>query len=72
MTRSASGESSIYQDKSGRWHGFVSMGLRTGGGRDRRHVSGPRRSDVVGRVRDLEQRRDAGSAGVAGRSYTVG
>lgn len=72
MTRAAPGESTIYRDESGRWHGYVSMGVRAGGGRDRRHVSGPKRADVVAKVRELEQRREAGSAGIAGRSYTVG
>lgn len=71
MTRAASGESTIYRDGAGRWHGYVSMGVRAGGGSDRRHVSGPKRADVVAKVRELEQRREAGSAGIAGRSYTV-
>ncbi|WP_448628806.1 hypothetical protein [Geodermatophilus sp. URMC 64] len=31
----ASGESSIYQDEDGRWHGFVSMGKKENGRRDR-------------------------------------
>ncbi len=36
---------SIYRDDGGRWHGYVSMGLKAGGRRDRRHVTGktPRR-----------------------------
>ncbi len=60
MTRRASGESSIYQDEDGRWHGFVSMGKKENGRRDRRHVSAARRADVVAKVRELEKRRDAG------------
>jgi len=48
------------------------MGLQAGGDRDRRHVSGQKRSQVVTKVRELEQRRDAGTGGVAGRTYTVG
>lgn len=55
MTRNASGESSIYQDTAGRWHGKVSMGMKDGGVRDRRHVSGQRRADVVTKVRAREQ-----------------
>ena len=71
MTRNASGESSIYQDTAGRWHGKVSMGMKDGGVRDRRHVSGQRRADVVTKVRALESKRDAGIAHAAGRGMTV-
>lgn len=46
MSRAASGESTIYRDEAGRWHGYVSMGLKANGVRDRRHVSGQRRADV--------------------------
>jgi integrase len=69
--RKASGESSIYQDAGGRWHGYVSMGLKTGGVRDRRHVSGAKRADVVKKVRDLERHRDAGTVTAAGQNVTV-
>src|SRR3954453_9212422 len=69
--KAASGESSIYRDTDGRWHGYVSMGLKEGGRRDRRHVSGQRRADVVRKVRALEQKRDAGTAASAGRAPTV-
>ena len=71
-SRSASGESSIYKDKTGRWHGYVSMGLKENGRRDRRHVSAARRADVVAKVRALEIKRDAGTAEAAGRPSTVG
>ncbi len=56
----ASGESSIYRDEDGRWQGYVSMGLKENGRRDRRHVSGTKRADVVAKVRALETKRDAG------------
>src|SRR3954465_14945829 len=36
---------------NGRWHGFVSMGKKENGRRDRRHISGARRADVVTEVR---------------------
>ena len=68
----ASGESSIYQDEDGRWHGFVSMGKKENGRRDRRHVSSARRADVVVKVRALEAKRDAGVVEAAGRPPTVG
>jgi integrase len=70
-TKRASGESSIYQDDEGRWHGYVSMGLKAGGRRDRRHVSGAKRGDVVTKVRALEQKRDAGMLEASGRPITV-
>jgi integrase len=62
----------IYRDDDGRWHGYVSMGLKENGRRDRRHVSGVRRGDVVAKVRELERKRDAGTAGAAGKAPTVG
>jgi integrase len=68
----ASGESSIYRDEDGRWHGFVSMGKKENGRRDRRHVSGTRRTDVVAKVRALEAKRDAGIVEAAGRPPTLG
>lgn len=71
MGRAAAGESTIYRDVAGRWHGFVSMGLKDNGARDRRHVSAKRRGDVVARVRALEQKRDAGTAGGSSRSMSV-
>ncbi|MDP9459310.1 MAG: site-specific integrase [Actinomycetota bacterium] len=72
MTKRANGESSIVKGDDGRWHGWVSMGLKEGGRRDRRHVASVKRADVVRMVRDLERKRDAGTAGAAGRAPTVG
>lgn len=69
----ASGESSIYQDEDGRWHGFVSMGRKENGRRDRRHVSGAKRADIVTKMRALENKRDAGIVLEAGAgAVTVG
>ena len=72
MTRKANGESSIYKDDNCRWHGYVSLGLREHGKPDRRHVSGRTRAEVVAKVRELEQKRDAGLAPVAGKAMTMG
>jgi hypothetical protein len=69
--RASSGESSIHRAADGRCHGYVSMGLKDNGRRDRRHVSGQRRADVVSKVRALEQKRDAGTVQAAGQSQTV-
>jgi hypothetical protein len=71
-SKRASGESSIYRDEDGRWHGFVSMGKKENGRRDRRHVSGAKRADVVAKVRAIEAKRDAGMVDAAGRAPTVG
>ncbi|MGY1680710.1 tyrosine-type recombinase/integrase [Geodermatophilus sp. SYSU D01176] len=70
--RAASGESSIYRDEDGRWHGYVSMGKKENGRRDRRHVTAMKRADVVAKVRALEAKRDAGIAGAAGKVPTAG
>ena len=69
--RAASGESSIVKGADGRFHGYVSMGLKEGGKRDRRHVAAVKRADVVRMVRELEDQRDAGVALSSGRGVTV-
>ena len=71
MGYAAWGESSILQDKSGRWHGYVSVGLKSDGSRDRRHVSAMRRADVVRQVRALEQRRDRGTVAATAKPPSV-
>ena len=71
MARAACGESSIQQDDTGRWHGYVSMGSGSGGTRDRRHVSGTTRAAVVRKVRALEGQRDAGTLPQAGKAPTL-
>ena len=72
MTRAANLESSIHQAPDGRWHGYVTVGTRTDGTRDRRHVSGAKRADVVRKVRELERQRNDGTVGPAGRAITLG
>src|SRR3954447_25184483 len=69
--RAASGESSIVKGADGRFHGYVSMGLREGGKRDRRHVAAIKRADVVRMVRELEEQRDAGIVLASGHGITV-
>ncbi len=59
--RASNGESTIYQDADGRWHGYVSVGFTLTGEADRRHVTGKTRAVVVAKVRDLERKRDAGT-----------
>ena len=70
-TRAPDGASSIYQDRDGRWHGRVSMGVRDDGRPDRRHVRGKTEGDVVKKVRELERDRDAGRTRRPGRAMSV-
>lgn len=67
-TRASNGESTIQQGRDDRWHGYVSIGQKEGGKRDRRHVSAMTRAAVVRKVRALEAKRDAGVASEAGRA----
>jgi len=55
----------------GRWHAYLSMGVKSGGQRDRRHVSGRTRAQVARKLRALQGQRDAGVVPNAGRSPTV-
>src|SRR6266496_3918534 len=63
--------SSIYQGSDGRWHGWVTMGLRDDGSPDRRHRTGRTEADVTEKVRRLEAQRDAGRVDKPGRAPTV-
>lgn len=70
-TRSPNGTSSVYQDKDGRWHGRVTMGVKDDGKPDRRHVRGKTESEVVGKVRDLEKERDSGRISKPGNRWRL-
>lgn len=71
-TRAPNGASSIYfSDSDGYWHGRVTMGVLDNGKPDRRHVKRKRESDVIDRVRKLEQERDSGSVRKAGERWKV-
>jgi integrase len=72
VKRSSNGESTIYEDKNGRWHGEVWMGLKEGGAPNRRHVSGKTRAVVARKVRELQKKRDAGQSAQTGKVPTVG
>jgi integrase len=69
--RGAQGRSTIIKRPDERWHGYVSMGTKGDGKRDRRHVSARTRAEVVTKVRALETKRDAGSAHAAGKAMKV-
>ena len=60
-----------YSETDGRWHGWVTMGVRDDGSPDRRHRIGRTEADVTRKVQELEGKRDAGNAGKAGKPLTV-
>lgn len=70
-THAPAGMSSVYQDKDGKWHGRVTMGVRDDGKPDRRHVRGKNRTEVTQKVRKLERERDSGRTRKPGRAWTV-
>ncbi|MCU1691032.1 MAG: integrase family protein [Frankiales bacterium] len=70
--RRSARESSIHKATDGRWHGYVTIGVRPDGSRDRRHREGATRAEVVAKLKELEQGRDAGVVLVAGKRLTVG
>ena len=70
-TRAPNGASSIYEDKTGRWHGRVTMGVRDDGKPDRRHIERKTRAEVTRAVRELEKQRDSGRIRKAGRAWIV-
>lgn len=67
-TRAANGESSIfYSETDERWHGWVTVGIKSDGSPDRRHRKGKDFAAVQEEVRKLERQRDSGKAVKAGR-----
>lgn len=65
------GRSSIYLGSDGSWHGRVTVGLRSDGRPDRRHVRSTTRAGVVAKVRALENARSAGTVTAPGGNWTV-
>src|SRR5215470_15026193 len=63
--------SSIYQRADGRWHGWVTVGIKDDGSPDRRHRTATTEAEATRKVQQLERKRDEGSAGKAGRPLTV-
>jgi integrase len=70
-TRKPNGRSSIFLGADGRWHGFVTMGLKPDGSPDRRHVKRKSEKSATDAVRELEKQRDAGRVRRPGRAPTV-
>ncbi|PBC78925.1 integrase-like protein [Streptomyces sp. TLI_235] len=70
-TRLPNLESTIYPGADGRWHGRVTMGVKSDGSPDRRHRTGKTEAEVKRKVKELETARDAGRVTKAGRAPTV-
>lgn len=70
-SRASNGRSSIYQSDDGRWHGWVTIGVKANGTPDRRHRVGKTQKALTAKVRKLERERDAGTVLDPGRPPTV-
>ncbi len=64
--------SSIYLGSDGRWHGWVTVGVKDDGSPDRRHRKGRTEAEVTRKVQELEAQRDTGRIAKAGATLTVG
>lgn len=70
-SRQPNGASSIFQGKDGRWHGYVTVGVKDDGSPDRRHVGRKTRAEVTKAVRELEKQRDSTGVRKVGQTWTV-
>ncbi|WTX05676.1 site-specific integrase [Streptomyces canus] len=70
-SRQPNGASTIFLGKDGRWHGYVSVGVKDDGSPDRRHVSRKTRPEITKAVRDLEKQRDSTGVRKVGQTWTV-
>lgn len=70
-SRQPNGASSIFKGKDGRWHGYVTVGVKDNGKPDRRHVGRKTRPEVTKAVRELERQRDSNNVRKAGQTWTV-
>ncbi|MFH8404285.1 tyrosine-type recombinase/integrase [Streptomyces sp. NPDC018019] len=70
-SRQPNGASSIYLGKDGKWHGRVTVGVRSDGKPDRRHVERKTRAEVTAAVRELERQREAGTIRKVGQQWSV-
>ncbi|MFD9871568.1 tyrosine-type recombinase/integrase [Streptomyces niveus] len=61
----------MFQGADGRWHGYVTVGVKDDGKPDRRHVGRKTRPEVTKAVRELEKQRDSNGVRKAGQSWTV-
>lgn len=69
--RQSNGETSIYCDDAGTWHGWITMGRRPDGKLDRRHRRADTRPAVVKKIKELERQRDKGVVIPVRQRWTV-
>ncbi len=60
-SKGSAGEASIFRAKDGRWHGWITVGIRPDGKPDRRHRTAKTRAEVAAKVREFEVRRETGT-----------
>ncbi|MFD8088259.1 hypothetical protein ACFV4F_41990 [Kitasatospora sp. NPDC059722] len=48
-SRKPNGDSTIYQAKGGRWHGYVTVGVKDNGSPDRWHITRKTRPEITKR-----------------------
>jgi hypothetical protein len=70
-TRRPNMRSSIYLGNDGKWHGWVTVGLKADGSADRRHRKGRTEAEVTLKVRELESQRESGYVSKPGRAPTL-
>jgi integrase len=61
----------VYKGADDRWHCYYTVGKRSDGGLDRRHLTGQTRADVVGKIEKLEAELRKGHVRKVGASDTV-
>lgn len=66
------GESSIhFSERDLRWHGYVTVGRKSDGTGDRRHVAAKTQADCLAKMRALAVARDTGQVIAAGKGTTL-
>src|SRR5262249_23920816 len=69
--RQPNGRPTIYPGADGKFHAYVTLGVKPDGSLDRRHRSGRTASEVQEKISDLEKKRDAGHVPGKGKAPTV-
>ena len=70
-SRNDNGRSSVYKGKDGSWHGRVTVGRKSDGSPDRRHVRASTKAEATRKVRALEKSREEHAVPAPGESWTV-
>lgn len=68
----ADGQSSLFfNERDGRWHGYVTVGIKPDGRRDRRHVAATAQADCLAKMRALEVARETGTVPASGKGTSI-